>query len=397
MTTNAKARSRTHVEIGFHSIRNVSNPEDTNNERKVFVSQCPVTSIAELPTNENVRGYLVEADGKQKRYYTAVHKAIRETLLNDPQNFSLLNSGITIVARDIKIDEAKKTMTLIDASIVNGSQTQGVINDLINNEVDLSSVFIKCEIIVVDDDDLIAEISIARNFQNDVMLVSIAGRRGYFDDIEKSVQKAFPDLKLRKSESEWPNGNVIDSEKLLQVITALIPDTLWLKQEEKENPNKVYTYSMKARSLKEFQTIFEAANNKTHPDHEKYLALYQYYLDIAPYAYELYTKWKSHQGFSGTGLWCLKREGRTIVEVPDGMVFPIISSLSVFAVKVKNHWKLNIPSELIDRELISTAKTVYQEIASSNPQTMGKNKACYTSLLQITTLYKKLTSHLSPK
>lgn len=395
MKANANARPRKSMELSFHSLRNVSSPEDSQNDRKVFVSQCPVTSIVQLPTNENVRSYLVDANGKQKRTYTAVHKAIRETLLNDPQNFSLLNSGITIVARDIKIDEAKKTMSLVEASIVNGSQTQGVISDMLDNEIDLTGIHVKCEIIIVDDDDLIAEISIARNFQNDVMLVSIAGRRGYFDELEKSVQKTFPDLKLRKSESEWPTGNVIDSEKLLQVITALTPDSLWPRYDEKSNPNKVYTYSMKARCLKEFQAIYEAAIDKSHTNHLASAALYQFYLDIAPAAYALYNKWKAHQGFAGTGLWCIKRDGRTIVEVPDGMVFPIISSLSVFAVKNKNRWQLNIPADLIDKELISTAKTVYMEIANSNPQTMGKNKACYTSLLQITTLYKKLTTSAS--
>jgi hypothetical protein len=226
------------------------------------------------------------------------------------------------------------------------------------------------------------------------MQVSIAGRRGYFDELEKSIQKSFPTLKLRKSETEWPTGNVIDSEKLLQVITALIPDSLWPKQEERANMNKVYTYSMKARCLKEFESIYVAATDKSHKDHLMYAALYDFYVDIAPAAYMLYTGWKSHQGFSGTRLWSITREGRTIVDVPDGIIFPIISSLSVFATKVKNHWRLDIPADLIDRELINTAKTVYQEIAGSNPQSMGKNKACYTSLLQITTLYKKLTSNI---
>jgi hypothetical protein len=35
--------------------------------------------------------------------------------------------------------------------------------------------------------------------------------------------------------------------------------------------------------------------------------------------------------------------------------------------------------------------TVRQEIADSNPQSMGKSKACYSQLLQITSLYKRLS------
>lgn len=389
MLTKISAQSRTYVDLSFHSLRNISSPEDLRNQRKVFLSQTPITSIVSLPTNENVRNYLVDAEGKQKRVYTAVHKAIKETLLNDSDNFSILNSGITIVAKDIKIDESKKVLSLLQPSIVNGSQTQGVISDFTESH-DLSGIHIKCEIIIVDDDDLIAEISIARNFQNDVMLVSIAGRRGYFDDIENSIKGKYPELKLRKSETEWPTGNVVDSEKLLQVITALIPPELWPRQDEIENPNKVYTYSMKARCLKEFQTIYQSAHNEKDSDYLKNSELYKFYTDIAPAAYDVYIKWKAHQGFSGTGLWSIKRDGKTIVEVPDGIIFPIISSIAVFVEKnKKGRWQLNAPADFIDKELIRTAKTVYQEIASSNPQTMGKNKACYTSLLQITSLYKK--------
>jgi hypothetical protein len=149
---------------------------------------------------------------------------------------------------------------------------------------------------------------------------------------------------------------------------------------------------MKARCLKEFQAIYEAAHNGKHPDHNESLALYRYYIDIAPHAYGLYIKWKTHQGFIGTRLLSIKRDGRSVADVPDGIVFPIISSLSVFASLSKSSWILDIPHDILDHELIRTAKTVYQEIASSNPQTMGKSKACYTSLLQITRLYKKLTA-----
>jgi hypothetical protein len=46
-------------------------------------------------------------------------------------------------------------------------------------------------------DDLIAEISIAH-----VLAISIAGRRGQLDGLEKAVQRDFPEAKLRKSETD---------------------------------------------------------------------------------------------------------------------------------------------------------------------------------------------------
>jgi hypothetical protein len=104
----------------------------------------------------------------------------------------------------------------------------------------------------------------------------------------------------------------------------------------------------------------------------------------------LYERWKSHQGFQGSALRSIERDGRQVVEVPDGIIFPIIASLSVFAKKTGNIWKIEQPKELGDSELVSAAKVAYMQIAGSNPQTMGKKSACYSSLLQLTSVYKKL-------
>jgi hypothetical protein len=389
---NSTMLKRKPIAFIFNSLRNISCPEDTQNDRKVYSGQAPVSSILKLPTHANVRDYLVEAEGKLRKAYTSVHKAIKETLLERPEMFSTLNSGVVIVARDIEIDEKSKEIKLFNPSIINGSQTQGVLNDLAElSRLPVPEVHVKFEIIITSDEDLIAETSIARNFQNDVMSISIAGRRKQFDELEQAFKKEFPDLKLRKSESELPSDDIIDTEKLLQVITALIPNELWYKNGEDNNPNKVYTYSMKSRCLKEFQEVFKKAHNVTDNEYEKFLALYKFYLDIAPYAWELYKKWKSHQGFAGTGLknGIVRDEKNRIVEIADGIIFPIISSLSAFTKQTRKGWVIDAPSFFDDDELIQTAKTSIIEIAAHNPQTMGKSKACYTALLQITSLYKK--------
>src|SRR5690606_6966832 len=86
---------------------------------------APATAFINLDDNENVREYLLDAEGKSKRKPTMVHQKIRSTLINEPEKFSILNSGITIVAREVVVDEKKKTMLLSHASIINGSQTRG--------------------------------------------------------------------------------------------------------------------------------------------------------------------------------------------------------------------------------------------------------------------------------
>lgn len=375
--------------IPYYAVRNISSPEDTDNGRVVYAGQMPIKAVLHLPTNENVRGYLVEAEGKQRRTPTQVHRAIKETLKERPDCFSVLNGGIVIVARKSEQDEKAKVLRLMDPSIVNGSQTQGVIKDFIGQHGDVPDVHVKFELIVTNDDDIIADISISRNFQNDVQSLSIAGRKGQLDELDACFRRGLPEYKLQKSETQRPaeDNDYIQTEKLLQVIAAVLPPELWWKQTEF---NKTYTYQAKAACLKDFQEAYKGAKDPDNVRHAQLRDVYQFYLDIAPEAWHLYRKWKAHQGFAGTALRSIERDGREVIEVPDGIVFPILASLSHFAVKQKARWRIKMPSELDDGELIQAAKRAYMEIARSRPEIMGKTKACYTALEQITTIYKKL-------
>jgi hypothetical protein len=388
----------------YNTIRKISAPEDVANDREVYSGHAPASSFLALDTDENVRDYMVDAEGKQRRRPTQVHKAIRETLDNNPQNFCILNGGIVIVARGIEVDDKNRVATLIRPSIINGSQTQGVLREYLKNVSgsggDLFPVHVKFEIIVTTEQGLIAEISIARNFQNDVMTISIAGRLGQLEELEKRFRQTQPGARLRKSETDLGEDFVV-TEKLLQVITALIPEELWPKDNESDNPNKVFTYSMKAKCLKDFQKVWSIAKGK--PDTaisemsseqiKKYQELYQFYLDICGQAWELYEKWKQHPDFKGTRLRAFERDDKmNIVEVPDGIVFPILASLSAFAVKPRNSgWVIRPPDSFNDKEIIRAAADVYKEIANSNPWNMGKSKACYSALYQITSIFRRLS------
>jgi AIPR protein len=393
VSTRSALQSQPVLSFPFFSFRNISCPEDSENGRKVFAGRAPAEAILDLPTDENVREYLVDAEGKKRHRPSDVHRAIQDTILNYPDKFCVLNGGVVIVARGCEADDSKKVLKLLGPSIINGAQTQGVLRDAFEElracGEDSPVFHVTFELIVTDDEGLIAETSIARNYQNDVKAVSIAGRLGQLDELEAALQSKLPGVKLRKSETQL-SDDYVSSENLLQVITALIPESLWLKASDGGSPNKVFTYSQRAKCLKDFQETFTKAKNPKDPEHARHKALYQFYLDIAADAYQLHSKWKTHQGFSGTGLRSIEREGRTIVEVPDGIVFPILASLSAFAVKTPQGWAIKPPHQFRDEELIGAAKAAYVEMAEHNPQTMGKTRACYSSLYQITSIYKKL-------
>ena len=294
---------------------------------------------------------------------------------------------MVIVARAATVDDKAKTIELDRPSIINGSQTQGELRrywDIERLNPDAFVPNIKFEIIVTSDDDLIAEISIARNFQNDVRAISIAGRRGQLDDLEKAIQTKFPSANLRKSETDLTvDGEFLDTEKLVQVVFALLPPSMLEKLDAQADPsNKVFTYSQKTRCLKLFQKIVE----------DRPADLYQCCLDLAPIAWQLYGNWKAHQGFKGTRIRSIQREDGAVVEVPDGVIFPIIAAHAAFVRKVGKKWNVYKPPQFDEKELIEAAKQSYIEIADHNPQTMGKSKACYSTLYRITAIYARLSS-----
>src|SRR5215813_12015447 len=249
-------------EFPYITCRNISAPEDDAASRKVYSGHAPASSVLDLEDDENVREYLVDGKGKQKLIPTLVHQAIRKTLEDQPDQFSILNGGIVIVARAVEVDDKRKILLLQRPSIINGSQTQGELDRYFTkyrNSPDFFEPSIKFELIVTADDGLIAEISIARNFQNDVRPISIAGRRGQLDELEAAVRNAIPDAKLRKSETDIV-GEYVDTEKLIQVLFALMPGAL-LKSvgEDGDASNKVFTYSQKTRCLKLFQRLVNAS------------------------------------------------------------------------------------------------------------------------------------------
>jgi hypothetical protein len=388
MTTSTRAAGAA-FEFPYITCRNISAPEDDAAGRKVYSGHAPASSVLSLEDDENVREYLADAQGDQKHMPTLVHQAIRKTLEDQPDQFSILNGGMVIVARAVEVDDKRKILLLQRPSIINGSQTQGELDRYFAKYRDSPDFFepsIKFELIVTIDDGLIAEISIARNFQNDVRPISIAGRRGQLDELEVAVRQTIPGAKLRKSETDIVDGEYLDTEKLIQVMFALMPGALLQSLDgDSDASNKVFTYSQKTKCLKLFQRLVDASREDGESSD-----VYQYFLDIAGHAWKIYERWKSHPGFRRTRLPAFARENGDGAEVPDGIIFPVLSAFSAFVDQSDKKWQITIPDVFDEKELIEAAAQAYMEIASRNPQTMGKSKACYSTLLRLTSIYARL-------
>jgi AIPR protein len=385
------------LDFSFHNIRNITSPEDAAQGRKVYAGTAPGRAVLALPNNENVRDYIVEAAGKRRRTLTAVHRAMFETLREDAENFAIKNGGVVIVAHELEVDEGRKVARLLAPSLINGAQTQGVLADYYDEKREKAeepaAISIKYEIVVTDDRELIGEISIARNSQNNVDPLSIAGKKGVLDDLQASMLRVRPDWRIRLSETDG-GDDFIDTPKLLQVTTALIPPDLWPNTKDADNPNKVYTYSMRAKCLKDFQKFFNEAHDPENKDHLKSKAVYDFIVDVAPRAWKLYLSWKTHQGFIGTNIQqgvTRDEKGRRVEDVADGIVFPVLAALSVFVERTKSGWAVVPPPLWEDKEIFIHLKDALgSNQVKGNPWNLGKHRDAWTMMFNATRNHKRM-------
>lgn len=370
--------------------RKISTKDDEEKGFVTYVGQAPVESFVELPEKENVREYIPGSGQRMKK--SSVHMAIEDTLQNRPELFSALNGGIVIVAEAIEMLEDQRLIMLTNPSIINGSQTRGVIKELseLCREGETLGANAKFELIVTKNKELSDDVSIARNFQIMVKSISILGKRGYFDEMAENFRDySGQKRKIRKSETDR-DEEFIPTEKLIQVITALIPESLWPSARRSGEPwNKAFAYSSAQGPLKLFESAYDRAKGINGAQVEESAEeLYKFFIEIASPAWELYEKWSKHSGFKGTNLrkGITRDEKNNILHVMDGIIFPILASFSVFTKKQDDKWGIFFPAKWDDNFIIQQAKGQFTSAADSNPQTMGKTAGIYQSLQGITSM-----------
>jgi hypothetical protein len=237
-------------------------------------------NIAGIPTDRNVRDQLDE--------WTDVHDAIESTLIGTPDEFYLNNSGITIIAStDAKeVVGSEQRLVLTSPQLINGAQTAKVIRKCVSNIVDgvingdidqeeldkLCSARIKYEAIVGASDTLIGDITVSRNFQNQVKRLSILGAQGCFSDLQSAISAdaELNGVKLRIKETD--RDDCLETGNLIQVITASLPLQLYGKRRKicPEAPEPSLSYKLD-RCLRAFHFL------KSTNDLQD---IYQYYIDI---------------------------------------------------------------------------------------------------------------------
>ncbi|MBL8680119.1 MAG: AIPR family protein [Myxococcales bacterium] len=381
--------------IHYEVLRNVTSKADLDLKRERRCGVAPSGEFFDLPDDQNVRQYLeTEVNGKKIKKRTDVNDAIRSTLEARPEDFAMLNSGITIVCTGATVDDKNCVLELTNASIINGSQTRGVLKDFYEEQGEGSEPPpIHFEVIVCGDSSLASDITIARNFQNRVIPVSTYGAKGLFDELEAAMRKHDPKVNLRKSETDLPENGFIDTEKLIQVITVIVPSSIKMPRaagKEAVSGARAYAFSQKAVCLDDFNEIMTKS---------EYADAKRFFLEVAYDAHELYKSLHTHPAFGVFRQKSGKHERRSpvrkgpkgeVLDVRMGVLFPVMSALGNFAREdaKAGRWCLRVPKDYDMSDLVNQAYLVFAN-GSGDPAKMGKDPNSYAALQPMVTSYLK--------
>jgi hypothetical protein len=395
---NAVSSASKKTKLKTDLIRNTSTRSEKDHGRASYTAVVSSKEILKVNTDKNLRIHIGEYNPKRRNH---VHKAMADTIRNKHDLFPQLNGGCVIVASDIKINNDTGDITLTDESLINGAQTQGEIklyykelNDQAEEEGEENPVHpefdVKVEILINDEPSEVAEIAIARNTQTPVKTISMAGARGQLDELFNRMNSFSSNYRIEKSETdqqdESSNAN-ISTAFLLQICRLLTPTELLTSDERGKTASEVLKpYKNAAQCLSDFCSW---QNEKDTDARSK--ALYEFTVEIAPFAWQEYNTWRSHPKWIGTGLQTKYKTSNKKIgtktstgwkDICNGLLFPVIHCLANFVIKDDaGTWIISKP-ELFDeaRVLNKAVEILTGTDYYYDPMAMGRGIGAYQTL-----------------
>ena len=372
------------TKMRYSLIRNITSDDEKLVDVQSHIVNLPILEILKLGTDANLRDYIPgSVNGTRKT--TAVHRAIVNTLMDEPSRFIVRNSGFMITSSDIKINESDRTVTLTNASVFNGAQSQGSVLEwakefyedheyraLLNTffkdgkacgidydfDPNESPLQVRAQIIVDPDPEQVVLTAIARNTSTQVKSVSQAGAHRYLDDLQKSMASINVNIQM----SETDDG--VDTREVLQKAFLLMPHVdnggfrTWDRNMPHGNAEKCLTHFMSW-----------ARDRHIDPESKR---KYDFVVQMAPVAYQEYARWDSHYEWNTfrlseeafKGKLCKRDERGKIRWVARALVFPLVSALDNFVTydEDTHKWSLRYPSEFIEKEHLKIVVDQIREI-----------------------------------
>jgi hypothetical protein len=255
--------------IQVHKFRTSSQPR---------YSVFGLVKVADLVALHNKHGRgLYE---KNIRYFIGagrrgVNSAIRDTLLNAPQNFMYLNNGITLVGTHVaaksRVKDSKRTKNIqvLGLSVVNGAQTISSAAQFLeqNPDADISNAQVMVTIINTGIDDFHKQVTKARNLQNPVDLSNFAALDDNQERLRQEMALFGVDYQYRPQRQTAAGIPIITIDSLAKALACLHNDIRFaarLKSEpsqftnwESESYQALFTADLTGHKALNVYTAFE--------------------------------------------------------------------------------------------------------------------------------------------
>ena len=377
-------------------VKNTTSPEEKKNGSMHYTIVCALKEILNLNVFENLR-IAYTADESIKRI-TPKHKEIYQSFEDAPDRFIQRHSGFTVICNDIKVSSPQEyginTVTLDNASLINGAQTQDLLKNLLEDYEGVEAyenVNIRVEVLVEKAQDERIEIAIARNTSTNVSNLSIMGKKRYFDPLEIGVTNVLGnDYKLQKSETD----DGIPTQTLLQTLRTMTPKEIRDEYKSlKDSPVK--SYSGKAMVLNEYKDMVDAEANGRVKNSRFESSVLNYYRSFAGYAWIEYGKWSSDKDW--IPLWKKSDNYKKIgkynqkddsFDLTWAILCPLLYGLQHFLYEEKSgSWKIKY-SDSFDKKAYMNYVLDRFKNSGFEPQTFAKDRAYYQDLYIFVSDYK---------
>ena len=206
-------------------------------DEKASISSAYVSLKSIYDTFYSIQDTVFEGNVRFLSPNSKINDGIRETILTSPENFHLLNNGITIVCKGCYDINAKSYFNVKCGSIINGAQTVGtIINTLFSlteeqrKQYDKSFVFIKI-ISFSNDNSLINDMVYTLNTQNQMKNSYTLANDIIVKNLQEKINKETEYfLEIKNNEFNYCKNNMrgfnklsknkIDIESFIQAYTT---------------------------------------------------------------------------------------------------------------------------------------------------------------------------------
>tara|TARA_B100000424_G_C22917574_1_gene488220 strand:- start:254 stop:1447 length:1194 start_codon:yes stop_codon:yes gene_type:complete len=369
-------------------VKNTTSPEEKNNGSMHYTIVCSLKEVLNLNVFENLRiAYTSEESIKR---ITPKHKEIYESFEDAPDRFIQRHSGFTVICNDIQVSSPQEyginTVTMENASLINGAQTQDLLKNLLKDYEGIESyenVNIRVEVLVEKKQDERIEIAIARNTSTNVSNLSIMGKKSYFNPLEIGLKNVLGnDFKLQKSETD----DAIPTQTLLQVLRTMTPKQIRDEYKSlKDSPVK--SYSGKAMVLNEYKDMVDAENNGKEKNSRFESSVLNYYRSFAGYAWLEYEKWSSDKDW--IALWKKSENYKKIgkfnqkndsFDLTWAILCPLLYGLQHFLYEEKSgSWNIKYSDSFDKKAYMNYVLDRFKD-SGFEPQTFAKDRAYYQDL-----------------